>query len=51
MQNPFTTTFSKTPDTYITTEQPNEILDKMLVLIFLPDRDIFLWHFRFLRII
>lgn len=27
MQNPFNTTFSKTPDTYITTEQPNEILD------------------------
>lgn len=27
MQNPFTTTFSKTPDTYITTEQPNEILE------------------------
>lgn len=28
MQNPFSTTFSKTPElTYIATEQPNEILN------------------------
>lgn len=27
MQNPFTTTFSKTPAAYITTDQPNEIIE------------------------